>query len=124
MKRRKTESTDEIYSILKESKLALSHDMIQEKISNNIDRATIYRILNRFCKDKIVHKVRGDDGKQYFAFCFNCQQKTHKHNHFHFRCKNCGKVECLESEIKTALPKNYVLENFNGVISGVCSNCT
>jgi len=124
VKRRKTESTDEIYSILKESKSALSHDMIQEKISNNIDRATIYRILNRFSKDKIVHKVIGDDGKQYFAFCVNCQEKKHKHNHFHFRCKNCGKVECLESEIKISLPKDYVFEDFNGVISGVCSNCT
>jgi len=124
MKRRNTESTNEIYSLLKKSELALSHDIIQSKISGNVDRATIYRILNRFCEDKIVHKVIGDDGKQYFAFCFNCQEKKHKHNHFHFRCTSCGRVECLESEIKISIPKDYVFKNFNAVISGVCSSCT
>lgn len=123
MKRRNTESANEIYALLKNSNLALSHDMIQEKMSSNADRATIYRVLNRFCEDKIVHKVVGDDGKQYFAFCVNCQEKKHKHNHFHFRCTSCGKVECLESEIKIALPKGYVFQNLNGVISGVCSSC-
>ncbi|MBL4668232.1 MAG: transcriptional repressor [Flavobacteriales bacterium] len=124
MKRRKTESTNKIYSILKKSKSALSHDMIQEKMSSDVDRATIYRVLNRFCEDKIVHKVTGDDGKQYFAFCINCQEKKHKHNHFHFRCTSCGKVECLESEIKITLPNDYVFQNLNAIISGICSSCT
>ncbi len=123
MKRRKTESTNEIYSILKNSKVALSHDIIKEKITGNIDRATIYRILNRFCEDKIVHKIIGDDGKQYFAFCINCEEKKHKHNHFHFRCTSCGKVECLASEIKVSLPQKYIFQNFNGIITGMCSSC-
>lgn len=123
MKRRNTESANEVYALLKNTNLALSHDMIQEKMSGSADRATIYRILNRFCEDKIVHKVIGDDGKQYFAFCANCQEKKHNHNHFHFRCTSCGKVECLESEIKITLPKDYVFQNLNGVISGLCSSC-
>ncbi|AWM14736.1 transcriptional repressor [Flavobacterium sp. NRK F10] len=123
MKRRNTESTNEIYALLKASKSALSHDMIRSKLTSNADRATIYRILNRFCEDKLVHKVMGDDGKQYFAFCTNCQEKKHKHNHFHFRCTVCGKVECLTSEIEISLPENYVFQNFNASISGVCSEC-
>ena len=123
MKRRNTIHTNEIYSLLKSSKLALSHDMIQEKMESKADRATIYRVLNRLCEDRVVHKVIGDDGKQYFAFCVACEEKKHKHNHFHFRCVSCGKVECLEGEIKVMLPEKYMLENFNGVISGTCSNC-
>ncbi len=123
MKRRNTETTAEIHFLLKNSNSALSHDMIQEKMSKSVDRATIYRILNRLCEDKIVHKIIADDGKQYFAFCVNCQEHQHKHNHFHFRCTECGKVECLQSELKIGLPKNYVFENLNGVISGTCPDC-
>ncbi len=122
MKRRNTNSKVEVLSLLKSSNCALSHDMIQEKLSGSMDRATIYRVLNRFCEDKIVHKVVGDDGKQYFAFCINCAEK-HKHNHFHFRCMKCGKVECLGNEVKVALPHGYVLNNFNGIVSGYCSEC-
>ncbi len=123
MKRRNTNAKSEILSLLKGSKSAMSHEMIQEEITSTIDRATIYRVLNAFCEDKIVHKVIGDDGKQYFAFCFNCMEKKHKHNHFHFRCTNCSKVECLRSEVKVTLPAGYKLENFNGVVSGLCSDC-
>ena len=124
MKRRKTETKAAILEQLKQSKEALSHEMLQSALEGNIDRATIYRVLNRFHEDGIVHKVVGDDGKQYFAFCINCQEKEHHHHHFHFRCTACGKVECLSSEINIQLPKGYVSENFNGVISGLCSDCT
>ncbi len=124
MKRRNTNAKTEILTMLKEAKTAMSHEMIQEEIVGNVDRATIYRILNGFHEDKIVHKVIGDDGKQYFAFCFNCEDQRHQHNHFHFRCTNCGKVECLKSEVNVTLPRGYKLDNFNGVISGRCSSCT
>ncbi|WP_103068534.1 Fur family transcriptional regulator [Aquimarina sediminis] len=124
MKRRKTSSQKEILELLKSSESALNHEMIKKNVSDSIDRATIYRILNRFCEDKIVHKIVGDDGKQYFAFCINCESKKHNHNHFHFRCVGCGKVECLEKEVKVSLPSDYTMHNFNGVISGFCSNCS
>jgi len=123
MKRRNTDTKNEIHALLKKANSALSHDMIKEKMLTSVDRATIYRILNRLCEDKIVHKIIADDGKQYFAFCVNCQEHNHNHNHFHFRCTKCGTVECLESELKIGLPKNYVFENLNGVISGTCPTC-
>lgn len=108
--------------MLESSDSALSHEMIQAEIKN-IDRATIYRVLNRFCEDGLVHRVIGDDGKQYFALCTNCDTKNHNHNHFHFRCLNCGKVECLDTEINILLPVGYQPERVNGFISGHCNKC-
>lgn len=124
MKRRNTQAKQEILSVLKESKLALSHEMVQSEIPSTTDRATVYRVLNRFCEDGIVHKIVGDDGKQYFAFCLDCSQKNHTHNHFHFRCLNCGKVECIKGEIAFPLPAGYISKSFNGVISGFCKDCS
>ena len=97
--------------------------MIQSEVSG-IDRATIYRILNRFSEDGLVHKIIGDDGKQYFALCVNCEKGHHHHNHFHFRCRSCGKVECLREEVRVHLPPGYIPEAFNGVITGQCGACS
>ncbi|SFS40350.1 Fur family transcriptional regulator, ferric uptake regulator [Zhouia amylolytica] len=123
MSRRNTKSQQEVLDILKQSGLALNHEMIQEQMSLNTDRATIYRILNRFSQDGIVHKVVGDDGKQYFAFCSNCTKDGHQHNHFHFRCIECQNVICIKNELRVQLPEGYEPINFNGVISGYCSKC-
>lgn len=125
MERRNTQTKIAVLEALKNAKSALSHDMLQEELSSNINRATIYRVLNRFCEDGVVHRIMGDNGKQYFALCINCdeQKKEHKHNHFHFRCLKCEKIECLKNEIDVLLPKGYVFENFNGFISGHCNNC-
>ena len=126
MKRRKTQSKTEILEALKTSGRALSHDMIQNSISSSIDRATIYRVLNRFCEDGKVHKIVGDDGKQYFAVCLNCGEKkeVHSHSHIHFRCLECGSVECLEGDISLPLPQGYKAEVHNLVISGLCDACS
>ncbi|HAS45226.1 MAG TPA: transcriptional regulator [Microscillaceae bacterium] len=126
MKRRNTQAKTEILEILKSAEGALSHDMIRSSISSNIDRATIYRVLNRFCEDGDVHKIVGDDGKQYFAICPNCgeRKEVHSHNHIHFRCLQCGKVECLERDISVSLPKGYVAKVHNLVISGFCEQCS
>lgn len=122
MSRRNTQTQSGILELLKSSDSALSHDMIQEKFES-VNRATIYRVLNRFCEDGIVHRIVGDDGKQYFALCINCKEKEHKDNHFHFRCTQCGKMECLQAEISVVLPQGYNFEHFNGVITGKCNTC-
>ena len=126
MRRRSTASKTEILETIKKSGSALSHDMIQARISPEIDRATIYRVLNRFCEDGDVHRVVGDDGKQYFALCRNCGEKkqVHSHRHVHFRCLRCNKVECLETEVSVPLPKGYVAKMNNLVVSGFCDSCT
>ena len=124
MKRRNTATKSEILSALEAADSALSHDMIQAEIKTQMDRATIYRVLNRFCDDGLVHRIVGDDGKQYFALCLNCEEKNHKHEHFHFRCLECGTVECLKSEIQVSLPVGYTAQQFNGLISGQCGRCS
>ena len=122
MTRRNTVPKKEILSVLKASDSALSHEMIQAEFKS-MNRATIYRVLNRFCEDGIVHRIVGDDGKQYFALCLDCQEKGHRHKHFHFRCVECGKVECIKGEFEVTLPEGYISERFNGVISGWCREC-
>lgn len=102
---------------------AMSQDAIERKIQMDIDRVTIYRILNRFCEDGIAHRIVAEDGKQYFAICMPCEGKKSMGHHFHFRCTRCETIECLQAPVHFVLPKGYQVETVNCVLTGICKSC-
>lgn len=125
MKRRNTASKDAVLAVLANSRKAMSQDAIVKQMDVDADRATIYRILNRFCEDKIVHRIVADDGKQYFAVCIKCEgKKSIPENHFHFRCTSCETIECLPSLVQFTVPKGYKVGQLNCVLVGLCKECT
>lgn len=123
VKRRNTPAKKAILDMLEISQTALSQDMIEEEMKGKMDRVTMYRILNAFCEDGIAHKVVSDEGKTYYALCNNCENEKHYHDHFHFKCLRCSKVECLKDEIQITLPQQYTSVNVNCWVSGYCSQC-
>ena len=124
MKRRNTPAKTAILDLLKNAGTALSQDMIEEKVKGDMDRVTIYRVLNSFCEDGITHRILADNGKYYFALCLNCSDESHSHDHFHFRCLTCETVECLDEEVTVTLPQGYVMQNINSWVTGYCKNCS
>ena len=124
MKRRNTISKEAVLSILTASKKAMSQDAIEKQIEVDVDRATIYRVLNRFCDDGLIHKIVADDGKQYFAVCTKCEDMKVPDNHFHFRCTNCQTIQCLPSMVNFSMPEGYTVARLNCVIIGVCNECS
>lgn len=123
MKRRNTPTKEAVLSVLNASSKAMSQDAIEKKIEVAINRATIYRVLNRFCDDGVLHRIMSDDGKQYFALCVKCDENQKPLHHFHFRCKNCDTIECLPVPVHFSIPKSYHVENVNCVLTGICKNC-
>lgn len=123
MKRRKTASKEAVLSVLTNSKKAMSQDAIMQQMELNADRATVYRILNRYVEDEIIHKIVADDGKQYFAVCVKCDEMTVPDNHFHFRCIKCETIECMPSIVNFSVPEGYNVKRINCVLIGVCKDC-
>jgi Fur family ferric uptake transcriptional regulator len=121
MKRRNTATQEAVLSVLTSKRRAMSQDAIVKQMDVDADRATIYRILNRFCEDEIVHKIVADDGKQYFAVCIKCDEVT---IHFHFRCTKCETIECLPTLVEFSIPEKYVVQQMNCVLVGVCKDCS
>lgn len=124
MNRRNTPAKKAILELLKSADSALSQDRIEAEVKGEMDRVTIYRVLNRFCEDGIAHKVLADDGKYYFALCHDCSGDQHDHNHFHFRCIKCDKIECLDEQVAVKLPNGYQMENVTGWVTGYCASCS
>ncbi|MFZ4260468.1 Fur family transcriptional regulator [Sphingobacterium sp. HJSM2_6] len=123
MKRRNTASKDAVLDLLIKNRKAMSHIAIEQGLAIEMDRATIYRILNRFCDDGLVHRIVAEDGKQYFAVCMKCDENSFTDNHFHFRCKTCQTIECLMEAVHFSVPTGYEVESVNCVLTGVCRDC-
>lgn len=123
MKRRNTATKEAVLSVLNETGKAMSQGAIEKKIGVDINRATIYRVLNRYCEDGILHRIVADDGRQYFALCIKCDENQKPLHHFHFRCTNCETIACLPVPVNFSLPNNYKVETVNCVLTGICKDC-
>ncbi|EDM43393.1 putative transcription regulator [unidentified eubacterium SCB49] len=124
MNRRNTPTKEAVLDLLINSRKALSQDAIERQLDIKINRATIYRVLNRFCEDNIAHKIVAEDGKQYFAICKKCENQPEIiDHHFHFRCLICESIECLQVPVSYSLPNGYKVQNTNCVLTGICNEC-
>ena len=123
MKRRNTPTKEAVLEVLTHTGKAMSQEAIEQQIDIDINRATIYRVLNRFCEDGIVHKVVAEDGKQYFAICLDCENEVYANHHFHFRCIKCDTIACLPVAVEFSIPSGYQVDQVNCVLTGVCKDC-
>src|SRR5215813_11076562 len=71
---------------------------ILEKLPPHTDAVTVYRTLNTYTKKGVAHRVRGED--RVWRYALGDPHDSAPHQHPHFVCEECGKVECLrEAEI-------------------------
>ncbi len=127
MKRgRKTAAKTEVFNLLNQSEVALSHSEIQSSLDGLCDRVTIYRVLDRLVDEHVVHKVVNVDGGVKYASCHHCETThNHSHNHIHFSCNKCKSVTCIEDvEPSFKLPTKYKISEVNFTVSGLCPHCS
>ncbi|MDR0420787.1 MAG: TonB-dependent receptor [Prevotellaceae bacterium] len=123
-RRRNTKTKQMVMSIFENAKSALCHEDIVKRVSGEIDRVTVYRILQSFCDDAKLHKISGENGKTYYALCHDCAVEHHNDNHLHFRCMKCDTVTCIGEPVALPkLPKGYSISSISYLISGFCSKC-
>ncbi len=121
---RNTQAKTEILNLITASGIALSHHMIQEKVGSLCNRVTIYRVLERLEEEGLIHSFVNVDGVINYAKCSRCREGNHLHNHVHFNCKKCHEVTCIENIVPDIkMPSEFVAEEYNFVVSGVCPNC-
>ncbi|MBK0379131.1 Fur family transcriptional regulator [Mucilaginibacter segetis] len=97
-----------------------------ENVMHDIDRVTLYRILNIFEEKGIIHKVFDLNGTANYAVCSSgCQENHHHDEHLHFNCTRCKNVYCINDLYLPGLtlPEGFKAESFTLYANGICPKC-
>mgnify|MGYP002777855486 CR=1 FL=1 len=125
-KLRSTHSREAILKLFTKYPHALSYSDIEQEVSSDFDRVTVYRTLKTFLDKGMIHKVLDDGGSLKYALCSEqCHDHVHHHEHVHFKCTRCGQTSCLdEVEVpRVRLPKGYQAQELNLLVQGICGKC-
>ena len=121
---RVTPSRVQTLFILLSEQRAITHHEIETRLQGNLqlDRVTLYRVLEWLSEKGLVHKIASDDR----VWRFRANVDMHAHQHAHFKCTRCTKVTCLDG-IDTAynwpLPAGYHFQMAELTVKGLCAEC-
>ena len=95
-----------------------------EKEFHDSDRVTLYRTLNSFTEHGVLHKIPDDSGHITYGLCHDtCDSDDHNHDHMHFKCEECGNIECLDQHIPAISVPGYKVKEANLLLKGTCRTC-
>lgn len=115
-----------VLKLLSHAPYALSGSEIEQELGSDVDRITLYRTLKSFEQQGLIHRVIDNTDVAKYASCsIECSQHAHFDNHVHFKCSRCQHVYCLPqvSIPAVTLPAQFVAENRDYLLQGVCSQC-
>lgn len=121
--KRKTKSVNTILSIFESKVEALSVVDLVDQLKDQMNKTTVYRILERLEKEGTIHSFSGSNGLRWYAKCHECTAHHHNDVHPHFECKDCGKVECLEINISIPNIDNRNIQSADVLLKGQCTDC-
>ncbi|HVC49930.1 MAG TPA: transcriptional repressor [Burkholderiales bacterium] len=113
-----------ILAMLISERRALSHHDIRDRLKGGpeIDRVTIYRVLEWLCSVGLAHQVASHDR----LLRFGADPANNWHQHAHFRCISCDEITCLDGvqpKFDVPLPLGYRLKEMELTVRGLCPNC-
>lgn len=123
---RKTAFRKELLKLFYEARSSLTAEEIKNKIGKTTDKVTIYRALNAFKKNGLIHLVPDKNNITRYALCrTECNTDGHVHNHAHFLCNNCNETFCIDEieipEIKDS--KGFHIKTSRLTLEGRCPDC-
>ncbi len=124
---RKTAFRKELLSLFYDAHSSLTVEEIKHKVQSTNDKVTIYRALDAFEKNGLIHQVPDKTNLIRYALCHNedCNTNGHQHNHAHFICDNCNQTFCIDNvkipEITNA--KGFTIKRSKLTLEGICQNC-
>ncbi len=120
---RKTKSLKAVQNYFDNRSAAVSVVELVGFFKDEMNKATVYRILSRMESEGLIHSFSGMDGLTWYASCKGCSSKEHYDQHPHFQCKKCGRMECLEVNLSIPKIKNRKIDSEIVLFVGECNNC-
>ena len=120
---RKTKSIELLLHEFKTQTTAISTIELIKRLNSKLNKTTIYRVLENLVDDGVLHSFMGNDGVKWYAMCRNCTKSTHEDLHPHFECIDCGKINCLNTEVIIPKIQNHKILSSQILIQGLCEKC-
>mgnify|MGYP001627820095 CR=1 FL=1 len=121
---RRTKSVDLLLNEFEKNGGAISTTELIGRLGDQINKTTIYRVLDKLEDDAVLHSFLDSKGIKWYAICEGCSKHDHSDLHPHFECTVCGKVDCLSVEIPIPNLNNREVEHSQILIQGKCEDCT
>jgi Fur family ferric uptake transcriptional regulator len=117
----------QVLEVIGSNNSPLSAQQIFETLSrtDNINRVTVYRILDLLVDKGLVERISGGGRSFVYGLAPNDNHPAHPH----FYCRNCGSLECLNPESLNvnlqSMQRTFpgIIENVEVRVDGVCKNC-
>ena len=122
-----TTNRHRVFEVIGNNSTPLSAQQIFDTLNrtDNINRVTVYRILDLLVEKGLVNRISGGGRSFVYGLAPNENHPAHPH----FYCKHCGQLQCLQPEsLKVDLRAVRqtvlgVVENVEIRVDGVCKNC-
>lgn len=103
--------------------MALSVSELVNRFRDEMNKTTVYRILERMEDEGEVHSFIGKNGLRWYAPCKSCTSSYHVDTHPHFQCRVCGRTECLTMEINLPNVSSHKVDYAELLLVGLCETC-
>lgn len=121
---RKTKSVKTILSLFESGASAILAVDIISQLKDEMNKTTVYRILDRLEDEGLIHSFSSADGLKWYAKCQGCSSGKHNDVHPHFECTSCKKVTCLSVEVSIPKIENHTITSAAVFLTGVCATCS
>ena len=122
---RQTRARREVLMTLLSAGEALSHHELERRLKrgHDVDRVTLYRVLEWLTEQGLAHKLSGHD--RVWRYSAAGHAPAGGRSHAHFECSACGKVICLDEARLPAisLPAGYRRRAVEITVKGRCDTC-
>jgi len=122
-----TANRQRVLEVIGNNSSPLSAQQIFETLNrtDNINRVTVYRILDLLVDKGLVDRINGGGRSFVYGLAPNENHPAHPH----FFCKSCGNLECLNPQSLNVdlqhMQRTFagLIENVEVRVDGVCKNC-
>ncbi len=97
------------------------------KEGNDVNVTTIYRYLDKLCREKSVLKYVAENGTRAVYQFVN--EERHCEDHLHLQCTHCGSIVHLDCHFMDEIASHVEREHGfhiqcrNSIIYGLCEKC-
>ena len=120
---RKTKAVRAVLHLFEEKNGAMSVVELIEHFKGEMNRTTVYRIMERLEREGILHSFNGQGGLRWYAKNKEHISENQLDVHPHFHCRKCGKVECSSIEIEIPSTHKHHIDTIEILLVGECEAC-